>query len=212
MLLQTGLSWPATRINVKSEAVSTNKEKILKAASDLLLEKGIDGLSVRAIAAAAGLSTIAIYSHFDGKQGVLDALYMEGFALVQSAVESVAGVEDPRVAVLQGARNYLALAIEREGHYRLVFGETGSSYAPTEVAQQAARDAFAALVSGGARLLPPAASLATQQRAALKLWALLHGYVSLRHHVIGGAMEDRQWQAMAIDAFAESVDQLLAAH
>ena len=207
-----GLYWPVTRCDVKSEAVSTNKEKILKAASDLLLEKGIDGLSVRAIAAAAGLSTIAIYSHFDGKQGVLDALYMEGFALVQSAVESVADVVDPRAAVMQGARNYLALAIEREGHYRLVFGETGSSYAPTEVAQQAARDAFAALVSGVARLLPPSASLATQQRAALKLWALLHGYVSLRHHVIGGAMEDRQWQAMAIDAFAESVDQLLAAH
>ncbi|MEM6604761.1 MAG: TetR family transcriptional regulator, partial [Pseudomonadota bacterium] len=57
----------------------SNKERILLAASKLLASGGLASLSVRAIATEAGLSTIAIYSHFQGKQGVLDALYIEGF-------------------------------------------------------------------------------------------------------------------------------------
>ena len=50
------------------------KENILQAASELFLEGGSAALSVRAIARRAGVSTMGIYSHFEGKQGSLDAL------------------------------------------------------------------------------------------------------------------------------------------
>ena len=55
------------------------KGRILAAASELFLEGGVRALSVRAMANRAGVSTIGIYSHFNGKQGILDALYIEGF-------------------------------------------------------------------------------------------------------------------------------------
>ena len=58
------------------------REKILDAASALFLKGGTNALSVRAIAKGAGMSTIGIYSHFKGKQGISDALYIEGFELV----------------------------------------------------------------------------------------------------------------------------------
>ena len=56
--------------------MSNNKEKILEAASVLFLKGGSAALSVRAIAKAAGVSTIGIYSYFEGKQGILDVLYI----------------------------------------------------------------------------------------------------------------------------------------
>ena len=62
------------------------RTKILNAASELFLEGGGDALSVRAISKRAGLSTIGIYSHFQGKQGILDALYIEGFNHVREAM------------------------------------------------------------------------------------------------------------------------------
>ncbi|WP_414980548.1 TetR/AcrR family transcriptional regulator [Congregibacter sp.] len=186
----------------------SNKERILMAASQTLLEKGIEGLSVRAISQKAGLSTIAIYSHFQGKQGVLDALYVEGFGLVRDAMVSAADIEDPVEALMAGSQKYLDIALHNEGHYRLIFGETGSSYAPSDEAVEASREAFHVLVLGVTRLLRRDASQALRQRAALRVWAVLHGYVSLRHHVIGPVMDYRQWHAMAMEALTLTVAEI----
>lgn len=188
----------------------SNKERILSAASQLLLAKGIEGLSVRAISQAAGLSTIAIYSHFQGKQGVLDALYAEGFGLVRDAMISVADIEDPIEAVISGSSKYLDIARTNEGHYRLIFGETGSNYTPSTEAALAADEAFDVLVLGVARVLPADALQATRQRAALRVWAVLHGYVSLRHHVIGPVLDYSQWHAMAMEAVSASINDVAA--
>lgn len=190
------------------QQLSGNKDKILVAASRLLLEKGLSGLSVRAISQAAGLSTIAIYSHFKNKQGVLDALYVEGFRLVQEATESAADVADPVEAALLSGERYLDFANDHEGHYRLIFGETGSAYAPSAQAYEAARLAFDALVAQVTRLLPESASLGQRQRAALRLWALLHGYVSLRHHVIGSLLDYGQWKRLTMESFRRTAEEI----
>ncbi|MEM7692481.1 MAG: TetR/AcrR family transcriptional regulator [Pseudomonadota bacterium] len=185
------------------EAATSNKDRILLAASQLLVDKGIDGLSVRAIAQTAGLSTIAIYSHFQGKEGVLDELYMEGFRRLKSAMDATITIEDPVEAAIAGTESYIEIARENEGHYRLMFGETG--YAPSSNAQRAAWDAFASLVNQVARLLPDTNSRATQQRAAMRLWAMIHGYVSLRHHVIGSMLDYTQWHRMAMDSSSQAI-------
>ena len=197
---------------MQSKAVTApdNKAKILAAASALLLEKGLAALSVRAISRAAGLSTIAIYSHFEGKQGVLDALYIEGFGLVEQAVDSVRDIPNPIEAALTSAEKYLEIADRQEGHYRLIFGETGNGFTPSAEAYSAAQHAFEALVAQVTRLLPATASHGQRQRAALRLWALLHGYVSLRHHVIGQVLDYAQWKNMTMESFRLAVDHLAA--
>lgn len=188
--------------------VAGNKERILVAASQTLLEKGVEGLSVRAISTKAGLSTIAIYSHFQGKQGVLDALYVEGFERVRDAMVSADDHENPLQSVLAGSEKYLQFAQHNEGHYRLIFGETGSSYAPSDEALEASQNAFNVLVSGVSRLLPADATQASRQRAALRVWAVLHGYVSLRHHVIGPVLDYGQWHRMAMEAVGLTINEI----
>ena len=85
----------------------TNKTKILTAASEIFAETGTAGLSVRAISSRAGLSTMGIYNHFQGKQGILDALYIEGFELVMQAIRIDETGLTPRDAVLLGLVNYI---------------------------------------------------------------------------------------------------------
>ena len=103
--------------------MSSNKENILEAASAIFLEGGTAALSVRAIAKAAGVSTIGIYSHFDGKQGILDALYVEGFEAVDRAMSVLDLGLSPVDAILRAASNYLELAESRRAHYNLIFGD-----------------------------------------------------------------------------------------
>ena len=190
--------------------MASNKEKILQAASELLLTKGLPALSVRAISRRAGLSTIAIYNHFQGKDGVLDALYIEGFGLVQQATEAVAHIEDPVAAARAAADNYLQIARDHESHYRLIFGEIGGDYTPSKEARQAARTAFDTLVTVVGRVLGEGVSVPECQRAALRLWATLHGYVSLRQHVVGYDLAYEQWKALAIESMMKALDQLVA--
>lgn len=185
----------------------SNKSKILAAASDLLLEKGAAGLNVRAIAKRAGLSTIGIYSHFQGKQGILDALYIDGYQQVAEGVSAASKIKDPKRAALAVTKNYLELARQNEAQYRLIFGETNSDYTPSREALRAGRRAFDRLVDLTARLLPEGTPKKHQQRVALRVWALVHGYVSLRHHVMRDIAE-REWTRQVMAASESMIDSI----
>ncbi len=192
--------------------MSTAKQDILAAASRLFLAGGIAALSVRAIAKEAGVSTIGIYSHFSGKQGILDMLYIEGFELVAAAMNVDASDLSPRDAVIKGVEGYLHMAVTHEAHYRLIFGENEERYTPSEDASAAAKSTFQHLVDRCSRLLPANASAELAQSTALEIWAFVHGYVSLRHHAIAATMSTEKWNAMATKALTTHIDAIIASH
>ena len=53
-----------------------SRQRIVEAAYSLFLEQGYHGTSIRQIAEAAGLTTGGIYSHFDGKESIWEAVLM----------------------------------------------------------------------------------------------------------------------------------------
>lgn len=196
------------------------KAKILDAASSLFLTGGSAALSVRAIAKHAGVSTIGIYSHFQGKQGILDALYIQGFQLVEQAM--CCNTDNPDnsynhpdknslARVMIAAENYLELAETHEAHYKLIFGEVNGSYSPSTEAKQASIEAFKALTSVTNSLLPRTASKEEKQSAAMQIWALTHGFVSLKHHAISAMIENSDWKNQALVAIELQANAIQAA-
>ncbi len=183
----------------------SSKYKILQAAKSLFLQGGTAALSVRAIAREAGLSTIGIYSHYQGKQGILDALYIEGFELVYVAMSVPLQNKTALQVATEAARNYLEFAASHEAHYRLIFGESDPSYQPSTAAQKQGVKAFGQLVKLCELLLPAESTLAQRQTQALEIWAIVHGYVSLMHHPVAHLVQVRDWQAIAIEAVATHV-------
>ena len=187
------------------ETAQTNKGKILQAASELFLQGGVSALSVRAIAAKAGVSTIGIYSHFKGKDGLLEALYIEGFEMVSKAME-VDDRSDPRGTVVAACGRYLDIAENHKAHYQLIFGEAGAGYEPSEAARAASAAAFDRLVSFTSIVLPSESSVADKQKKALEVWALMHGFVSLRHHAVAEALPGMDWRALVLGAVEKFID------
>lgn len=175
-----------------------SRTKILNAASELFLEGGVAALSVRAISKRAGLSTIGIYSHFQGKQGILDALYIEGFNLVYEAVSIDSSATVTLADVLHACQGYLRVAIENEAHYRLIFGESDAGYQPSEEARDAADRAFEKLVHNTGDFLRDNDLHTDRLQAAMDIWAIMHGYVSISHHA--RAKKEWDWEAMAMSA------------
>ena len=193
-----------------NDPATDTKSRILAAASALFLEGGAKALSVRAVAARAGLSTIGIYSHFNGKQGVLDALYIEGFGLISQPAPEGPDI-GARQAVLTACRRYLDAAERHEAHYLLIFGEADPNYEPSEEARKVAARAFVQMAADVARLLPPDAPLPVRQDAALQVWSLLHGAVSLRRHAVAGMVPMEGWQARTMTALEHLIDGITAA-
>ncbi|MEM7639822.1 MAG: WHG domain-containing protein [Pseudomonadota bacterium] len=190
--------------------MTSTKAKILIAASDIFAENGASGLSVRAISGRAGLSTIGIYNHFNGKQGILDALYIEGFELVMSAIDFDLDSMSPRAAVLQGLANYIDLAAQHRGHYQLIFGRGDPAYKPSSAAIAVGEEAFNRLTKMVARALPATLSGRGKREAALQLWALAHGYVSLQDHEATDLIPMTAWRDLTMSAVTTHLDAVIA--
>lgn len=190
--------------------MTSTKAKILIAASDIFAEDGAGGLSVRAISGRAGLSTIGIYNHFNGKQGILDALYIEGFELVMTAIDLDLDKMTPREAVLQGLANYIDLAANHRGHYQLIFGSGDPAYQPSSAATAVGAEAFSRLTTLVARALPEALSGRQKREAALQLWALAHGYVSLQDHEATDLIPMAAWRDLTMNAVTTHLDAVIA--
>jgi AcrR family transcriptional regulator len=60
--------------NMRVEAGATTSDRLLGAAADLLREGGLDAVSTRAVAAAAGTQPPILYRHFGDKDGLLEAV------------------------------------------------------------------------------------------------------------------------------------------
>ena len=97
---------------------SDNRQRILDAAHALFAESGLAGLSVRAIAARAGLSTIGVYSHFKGKRGILLALYADGFARLGDAADIAPQVAEGADLVALLVNRYIDFHRDHAAHYQ----------------------------------------------------------------------------------------------
>lgn len=67
---------------VKVPGEKDTKEKIFDAAVDLFSEKGYDGVSIRDIGRAVGITEGAVYKHYASKEAILESI----FAYVESRI------------------------------------------------------------------------------------------------------------------------------
>lgn len=87
---------------------------ILDAAQQVFVKDGLEGATVRAIAAAAGCTTGALYPLFESKEAIYAALLYESLARLHAAVHAaVASGRSPSAALRGGALAFLDYYRER---------------------------------------------------------------------------------------------------
>ena len=97
---------------------------LLQEAGQLLLEQGIDGLSLRKLAERAGVSRTAPYHHFKDKNALLCALAARGFAELDELIGRQFEGETLRDGMTRFVRDYLHFAVDNPERYELMFGRT----------------------------------------------------------------------------------------
>jgi AcrR family transcriptional regulator len=92
---------------------SSTGETILEAAADILERVGSEGLSTRAVCAAAKVTAPTLYHHFGDKAGLLNALLSNGIADFMSRKRLNHTTNDPLADLRRGWDGWIEFAIAR---------------------------------------------------------------------------------------------------
>lgn len=156
------------------------RDAVLAVARRRFLSSGLDGLAVRSVADEAGCTTMAVYTHFGGKDGLVQAFFDEGFEQLAAAQREVPDNLPPRERVVELCRAYRRLAHDFPHHYDLMLGARSGSFTPTPESRGRALSTIVYLANA---VLPfQTTGRGRQARAedhAHAIIAFCHGWVTL---------------------------------
>lgn len=106
-----------------SDSASGTRQRIVAAAARLLAEQGRDGVSTRAVSAAAGVQAPTLYRLFGDKQGLLDAVVAHGFQTYLQAKTEPGRTGDPLQDFRNGWDLHIGFGLANPALYSLMYGE-----------------------------------------------------------------------------------------
>ena len=171
---------PAQRETARRRTPSSDiARELVGAAEEVLVRDGPSGVTVRAVAAQAGIAPMGVYNRLGGKDGLVDALLIRGFDMLRDAV---AGGAEPDLLDRLWAcgLRYRQFALANRHFYAIMFeAAIPHEFGSEEVAVHAAA-AFGALVqnvdlaAAAGRISAP-----DPREAAQQIWSTVHGAVAL---------------------------------
>jgi AcrR family transcriptional regulator len=158
------------------------KEALIRAALDLIAQKGPAGFTFAEAARWAGVSPAAPYRHFRDRDELLADVARRGFDQFEVALARAwdAGRPDALSAFDRVGKAYLHFAKSEPAYYSAMF-EAGIPPEASPELREAGERAFAVLRSATERLVSvmPAQNRPPVLMMALHIWAISHGIASL---------------------------------
>lgn len=198
----------ATHRQVRAYGHELLRRNVIEAASQLLRTEGAEALTVRRVAQMLDCSTKIVYTMFKGKDGLANALYLEGCAGLAQTIAQAPRSATPAAYLRAVAQAYWDFALAHPSLYMVMFCGAIPHYQPDANTLHNTTTAFEVVIETLKLYQEPTnddLDLVTQA-----LWAALHGVVSL--HLLGHfssleeatAVFERTAESMIRSLFSES--------
>lgn len=115
----------------RAERREATRAEILEAAQALMREHGVAGLSLRDLGQRVGMRAQSLYSYFDSKEAIYDALFAEGFRQYLELRSEVPRTHDPRADFRVVSRLFFDFCLEDPARYQLLFQRTIPGFKPS---------------------------------------------------------------------------------
>jgi len=145
------------------------RNALLHSARSILVDVGLESLSLRAVARGAGVSHAAPYRHFPNHEALLVELAIEGFVELKAEIVAAAsgpGLESDRIASIGAA--YMRFVARRPALASLMFGP-----------QLPNRDRFPQLGEAADAIGNEIGGALHDSALGLAVWASVHGLAML---------------------------------
>lgn len=164
----------------RAEGDAALRSNLLDAAGDLLAREGSEALTMRRLATESGCSTTVLYRLFDGKHGVVQGLYREGFERLRRRLEALADAGDPMERLGRLALAYREQALTEPAYYAVMFGRPVPEFTPSDADVACGRRSLRVLTDAVAATQAAGELVGSEpEHVAEVLWAAAHGAVSL---------------------------------
>ena len=159
------------------------REELIDATAELLATlSDVNQLSMRAVAAKAGVTPPSIYRHFEDKQALLVAVLEKGWAKLHERLVSAA-VDDPFVSLRRMGAAYIEFGRENPGQYKVLFSAAAPAGVTEYRDQHPAGPTYTFLVEAIDRCLEAGAVASPDSNSwiiAMHLFVSGHGFVDLQ--------------------------------
>jgi AcrR family transcriptional regulator len=117
--------------NRRAEQRSRTRAEIIEAAWEIARVSGLAGITLRDVAARVGMRAPSLYSYFDSKNAIYDAMFAEGARDYLAGIEALTPTADPLTDLKKGMRFFVGFATADPVRYQLLFQRTIPGFAPS---------------------------------------------------------------------------------
>ena len=132
----------------RAERREATRREILGAAWEIARREGLSAVTLREVAGRIGMRSPSLYSHFDSKNAIYDAMFAQAWGELCDVVDAVPPPpEAPRQAMLVMAETFFDFSTADLARYQLMnraaipgFRPSGQAYAASIAAYERMRD------------------------------------------------------------------------
>lgn len=148
----------------------STRSEILDEAWVLCRDAGLAGLSMRELAKRVGLRAPSLYSYFDSKDAIYDAMFRLGYEQLRAHMADYTGhLPVTRERLKEGVRHYVEFCVADTTRYQLLFQRTIPGFEPSA-------ESYAAAVLALDDTSEVLSAAGIDDRSALDMWTgLLSG-------------------------------------
>ncbi|TAK63548.1 MAG: TetR/AcrR family transcriptional regulator [Dehalococcoidia bacterium] len=111
---------------------NATRDAIMSTARAIMREDGVGALNLSEIARRMGMKTPSLYTYFDGKHALYDALFREGWRAYAARTRALAERHGATLGVLEAAiEDYMRFADENPDLYALMFERPVPGFVPS---------------------------------------------------------------------------------
>ena len=189
------------------------RQQLLTVAEQIILERGVDGFTLREAARRAGVSPAAPAHHFKDAKGLLTEVALLGFREFGAELEAAdqAGGADPARRLRLQAVAYVSFALKHPARFQLMFRDDKHDNTNEEFKSVAAHSYR--ILEGAIRAasnVPPDEELTPKSYGLLlAAWSMVHGF---SHLALGRGLRGPGQAAQTKDAMLNSLLPLMLEH
>jgi AcrR family transcriptional regulator len=184
----------------RAERREATRREILDAAWEIARRDGLAAVTLREVAERIGMRSPSLYSHFDSKNAIYDAMFAESWAELRSAFDRLGPAPAAhRRAMLMEAEGFFDFATADLARYQLMNQRTIPDFTPSDAAFQVAVELYD-------RMRGVLQSRGVRSQADLDLWtALLGGFVDQQLANDPGGTRWRRQLPRLVDMYCDEV-------
>ena len=161
------------------------QDAILEAARDIIVQKGPDKLSMRALARRIDYSPAGLYEYFGSKEEIVTAVCEQGHGRLYNEMARVDTALPAQEYLLEIGLAYIHFAVTNPDYFLLMFTQTQSNITENNFAELTSEgSSFSILLTAVTRLAEEGIVAVNENYSVLSVaysaWSVVHGLAMLR--------------------------------